>query len=131
METGPRVSIVEILNIAIFVVTGAFLVTIVIITPVLVVRSLRQGRKLQSYLKHRVSALRLKHMLEKRHIDIKAYLHRERAADIRQQAERCEACERLDDCDRFLETAPEDGEQASDFCPNRDAIKKISERYGH
>lgn len=121
----------EFLGIAIFTLAGAFLLIVIIVTPYLVVRNVRQGRKLQKHLEERVSALRLNRMLKKRDIRINEYLRRERLADIRQQVDACVACESLEDCDHFLESTHEPAKQKADFCPNQAAIKKISKKYGH
>lgn len=121
----------DILEITLFVMTGIVLAILIVATAYLIVRSVGQGRQLQQGLEDGVSGLRLKRMLQKRHIDVDEYLHRENSSDIREQIRRCESCDSLDECDHYLGTAPGKTKAEPDFCPNQAVLDRITEKYGH
>lgn len=117
-------------QIILFAVTGFFLLLLVVLTPYLVARSVREGMKNQQELAARVSSLPMRRMLKARRIPPGEYLLRESSARIGVQIERCESCDQIEQCDHHLTERSGPGDDKVDFCPNNEDFQKIAKRYG-
>lgn len=113
--------------VTLFALTGLMLSAVAVAVVVMAIRNIRRGLRLQNKLETQVDDLRLGQMLAHRGIDVRRYLTRERARNIRQHAINCESCPNLDECDSSLGKAPEATEDYS-FCPNDSELQGIAER---
>lgn len=95
--------------------------------PFAIFRNLQAGHRFRRRLAVTLDNLRLSRMLGVLGIDKDEYLHREPAVAIRQQMERCDACDAKQQCDEALAdpgTAPD----TLGFCANLDELKAVRDR---
>lgn len=88
----------------------------------------RTGQRLRKGFAQRVRMLRLRRMLERRKINVEAYLHDAMIHDIDRHIRICEGCEKLKECDASLNAV---GKKETDlsFCPNdADFVKLKSQQ---
>ena len=90
-----------------------------------IVFNVKAGKKYRRSLAAKIDQLRLGRMLGALGIDINTYLHAERIVEIKQQMDRCSACENTDLCDDRLAEGNVSADEI-DFCNNEDALQKIA-----
>jgi len=106
---------------------GLLLVIFVVWLIVAIIFNTRAGMKYRQGLADQLERLRLGKMLAALGIDADGYLSSERAVDIREQMERCNACANTDECDTRLAAGPVDA-GSIDYCNNEASLQKIAKR---
>ena len=106
---------------------GLLLLVFIVWLLVAIVFNTRAGMKYRQGLADQLERLRLGKMLTALGIETDSYLSTERATDIREQMERCNACANTDECDTRLAAGPVDA-GSIDYCNNEASLQKIAER---
>jgi hypothetical protein len=83
------------------------------------------GQRIREALSERIRMLRLGRMLKKRGISMETYLHEAAFHDIETSVRNCESCGKTRECDAALDVTASEKKELS-FCPNDNALKKIS-----
>ena len=106
---------------------GLLLVVFIVWLIVAIVFNTRAGMKYRQGLADQLGRLRLGKMLTALGIKADRYLSTERAVDIREQMDRCNACTNTVECDtRLTEGSVDSG--SIDYCNNEASLQKIAER---
>ena len=106
---------------------GLLLVIFIVWLIVAIIFNTRAGMKYRQGLADQLERLRLGKMLAALGIEADGYLSSERAVDIREQMERCNACANTDECDTRLAAGPVDA-GSIDYCNNEASLQKIAAR---
>ena len=120
-------NLANLISAATMTILGLLLLVFIVWLLVAIVFNTRAGMKYRQGLADQLERLRLGKMLAALGIDADGYLSSERAVDIREQMERCNACANTDECDTRLAAGPVDA-GSIDYCNNEASLQKIAER---
>ena len=104
---------------------GLLLVVFIVWLMVAIIFNTRAGMKYRQGLADQLERLRLGKMLTALGIETDNYLSTERAVDIREHMERCNACANTGECDTRLAKGPVDA-GSIDYCNNEASLQKIA-----
>ena len=117
----------NIISLVAMLMLGLLLAVFIVWLMVAIIFNTRAGMKYRQGLTDQLERLRLEKMLTALGIETDSYLSTERATDIREQMERCNACANTDECDTRLAAGPVDA-GSIDYCNNEASLQKIAER---
>lgn len=106
---------------------GLMLVVFIVLLLAAIVFNTRAGMKYRQGLASQLERLRLGKMLTALGIETDNYLSTVRAADIREQMNRCNDCANTGECDTRLVAGTVDA-GSIDYCDNEASLQKIAER---
>ena len=117
----------NIISLVAMLMLGLLLAVFIVWLMVAIIFNTRAGMKYRQGLTDQLERLRLGKMLTALGIETDGYLSTERATDIREQMERCNACANTVECDTRLAEGPVDS-GSIDYCNNEASLQKIAER---
>jgi hypothetical protein len=104
---------------------GLMLVVFIVLLLAAIVFNTRAGMKYRQGLASQLERLRLGKMLTALGIGADNYLSTVRAADIREQMNRCNDCANTGECDTRLAAGPVDA-GSIDYCNNEASLQKLA-----
>jgi len=107
---------------------GLLLATFMVLLPVAIIFNTRAGMKYRQVLAGQLARLRLGKMLTALGIDTDSYLSSERVVAIREQMDRCCACDNTGECDTQLAGGTVNTDSIS-YCNNEASLKKIAAQH--
>jgi hypothetical protein len=117
----------NIISLVAMLMLGLLLVIFIVWLLVAIIFNTRAGMKYRQGLANQLGRLRLGKMLTALGIETDSYLSTERAVDIREHMDRCNACANTVECDTRLAKGPVDAGNI-DYCNNEASLQKIAER---
>jgi hypothetical protein len=117
----------NIISLVAMLMLGLLLVIFIVWLMVAIIFNTRAGMKYRQGLANQLGRLRLGKMLTALGIETDSYLSTERAVDIREHMDRCNACANTVECDTRLAKGPVDAGNI-DYCNNEASLQKIAER---
>ena len=120
-------NIANLISVAAMLILGLLLVIFIVLLLAAIVFNTRAGMRYRQKLADQLERLRLGKMLTALGIETNSYLSTVRAADIREQMERCNACTNTGECDTQLAAGPVDA-ASIDYCNNEASLQKLAER---
>ena len=103
------------------------LIAVVVVLPIAIIFHIRSGIGYRRNLARRIDQLRLGKMLTALGIDTTQYLQDENLHEIKEQVEKCEACDNTLECDENL-TNGNIRIDNIDYCNNNTAMHDIVDR---
>jgi len=120
-------NIANLISVAAMLILGLLLVIFIVLLLAAIVFNTRAGMRYRQKLADQLERLRLGKMLTALGIETNSYLSTVRAADIREQMERCNTCTNTGECDTQLAAGPVDA-ASIDYCNNEASLQKLAER---
>ena len=120
-------NLANLISAATMTILGLLLLVFIVWLLVAIVFNTRTGMQYRQGLADQLERLRLGKMLTALGIETDSYLSSERAVDIREHMERCNACANTDECDTWLAEGAVDA-GSIDYCNNEASLQKIAER---
>ena len=112
------------LNLAILGLLALLLAAFMVLLPVAIVFNMKAGMKYRQELARKLDSLRLGKMLAALGMDLNEYLASNPAVDIRDQMERCNACDNTEECDDKLSSNAIDADRIG-FCNNEESLRDL------
>ena len=117
----------NIISLVTVIMLGLLLAIFIVWLLVAIIFNTRAGMKYRQELAEQLVRLRLGKMLTALGIETDSYLSTVRAADIREQMNRCNSCTNTGECDTQLAAGPVDA-ASIDYCNNEASLQKLAER---
>lgn len=102
-------------------------IALAVMFPLAVGQNLKNGQLFREKLAARLQDLPMGKMLSRLGVGRDKYLHREESVKLHQQMSNCDGCKSEVQCQTDLEDSKTITVDDIDYCPNQEAIRKVSE----